>query len=489
MNGLFSQYLRFREETEDAPVGVTAHIKLQKKQGSNEFTPFVVDKSNHANLVPIVKAFLKSDKVGLGYTTIDRNKGEIEPQLKKKSLFLTGGAVRDHLVGKTPRNYDLVTDATVSEIRMILEHAGFKEVKGQIEGEKYNNLPNNVKSHKMFYVSKTDKKGKEMEVVAVIHGQPFTISTMNKSPKSRNFIPNDVIAASSVEEDASNRDLTINSMYIPLTNDDGANSDLIDPFGGANHLKSGEIKVVGDNFKDRMKEDPLTAFRMVNHLNRYGKGDSLPEKYSKHLQDEDAFEKAKPDGMKDEFVKGLENPDVSAKRFLKTYKSSGLLNLLFPHIDFDDSDIPNDLRNDRWMVAAWVLRHNNPTDVKDMLMSGGWNRQEVNDIIYLIKMFQWGMSKFDHNQFYDMNQCHTGLTKAKIKDFMRMANLHGNEVDQFLNFNGDDLSSHVSDEFGRQSVNPIYIRVIGRMPVGSEIDSIKKNLMTNRWQDMVRRLT
>ena len=250
MNGLFSQYLRFREETEDAPVGVTAHIKLQKKQGSNELTPFVVDKSNHANLVPIVKAFLKSDKVGLGYTTIDRNKGEIEPQLKKKSLFLTGGAVRDHLVGKTPRNYDLVTDATVSEIRMILEHAGFKEVKGQIEGEKYNNLPNNVKSHKIFYVSKTDKKGKEMEVVAVIHGQPFTISTMNKSPKSRNFIPNDVIAASSVEEDASNRDLTINSMYIPLTNDDGANSDLIDPFGGANHLKSGEIKVVGDNFKE-----------------------------------------------------------------------------------------------------------------------------------------------------------------------------------------------------------------------------------------------
>ena len=488
MSSLFSRYIRLREETEEGPQGVTAHIKLQKKQGSNEFTPFMIDKDNHANLAPIVAAFLDSDKVGLGYTTIDRNKGEIEPQLKKKSIYLTGGAVRDHLLGKTPKNYDLVTDATASEIRMILKHAGFEEVKGQIDDEKYEELPNDSDKKKLFYVTRVDKKGKEIEFVASVKGQPYRISSLSKSPKSRYFDPNDIKLASSVEEDAQNRDFTINAMYIPLTNDDGANSDLVDPFGGAHHLKSGEIKSVGDNFKDRMKEDPMTAFRLVNQFNRFGKGAEVPDEFMKHMGDEEAYDSVTPDKMKDEFVKGLENQDVDSKRFLKTYHSSGLLNLLFPNINFDDKDIPNDIRCDRWLMTAWILRHNNPSDVKDMLMNGGWTKQEANDISYLVKLYQWGKTKFSPDQFYQMIQSHSGLTKSKIKEWMDMVDMKGHEVNQFLNFNGDDLHPKMTDELGNSSTNPVYIQMLGREPVGSEGDNIKKILMTNRWKEMVRRM-
>jgi hypothetical protein len=70
---LFSRYFRIREESEENSSNtVTSHVKLQKKQGNNEFLPFVIDKSNHANLAKIVKAFVNSDKVGLGYTTIEK---------------------------------------------------------------------------------------------------------------------------------------------------------------------------------------------------------------------------------------------------------------------------------------------------------------------------------------------------------------------------------------------------------------------------------
>lgn len=488
MKSLFSRYIQIREESEEGPIGVTAKIKLQKKQGSNEFTPFVIDKDNHANLSPIISAFLDSDKVGLGYTTIDKNKGEIEPQLKKKSIFLTGGAVRDHLVGKTPKNYDLVTDATASEIRMILENGGFKEVKGQIEGKKYDNLPNNVSGKKIFYVSRTDKKGKEIEIVAVVKGQPFRISSMSKSPKSRYFDPSDIKLASSVEEDGMNRDFTINAMYIPLTNDDGANTELIDPFGGAHHLKSGEIKAVGNNFKDRMKEDPMTAFRLVNHFNRFGKGQNIPDEYSKFMGSEDDYDGVSPDKIKGEFVNGLENSDIDAKKFLKTYHSTGLLNLVFPNIDLDIDDVPNDMKCDRWMAAAWILRNNNPTDVKDVLMAGGWSKQEANDIGYLVKFYQWGKSKFDINQFYNMIESHTGLTKAKIKEWMHLVNMHGKEVDQFMHFNKDDLNLHNMDEFGNKKANPIFVQILGRDPVGGEGDEIRKILMTSRWKDMTDRM-
>jgi hypothetical protein len=489
MSSLFSKYLKLREEQEESPVvGVTSRIKLQKKQGNNEFLPFVIDNTTHSNLARVVKAFVKSDRVNLGYTTIEKNKGEVEPQLKKKTIYLTGGAVRDHLLGKTPRNYDLVTDATPSEIRMILSHAGFKEVKPQSDMHKYDRLASSVGKGKIFYASRWDKKGKEMEIVAIVNGQPFPISTLSSSPKSKNFTPDEAKMAGSIEEDASNRDFTINAMYIPLNNYDGSNNDLIDPFGGANHLKSGEIKPIGDKLSDRMKEDPVTAFRLVNQFNRYGKGNDIPEKHLNAISSDDAFDSVDPQTMKDEFVKGLENPDISAKKFLRTYKQSGLLNVLFPHVDFDDKDVPNDLRCDRWMVTAWILRNNRPEDVRDILIAGGWNKHEANDVSYLVKMYQWGKGKFDTDRFYDMIQSHTGLTKSKIADWMSVVKMHGNESQQFLNFNKDDFSPYQTNEIGGKTTNPMYIHVLGREPVGDEFEPIKKMLMGQRWKDMIGRL-
>lgn len=77
----FSNYLKLRESKETN--FITSKIKLQKELGSKEFTPFTVNKNSHSNLRPIIKAFTNSNQVGLGYTTIDKTKGEIEPQLSR----------------------------------------------------------------------------------------------------------------------------------------------------------------------------------------------------------------------------------------------------------------------------------------------------------------------------------------------------------------------------------------------------------------------
>ena len=94
----FLEFVNLKEEN------TTSEVKLDK--------PFVVNNEYHPNLDPIVKAFQDSNKINLpGPSTIEK-KGETKPKLKKKTLYLTGGAVRDHLLGKTPRDYDLATDAT-----------------------------------------------------------------------------------------------------------------------------------------------------------------------------------------------------------------------------------------------------------------------------------------------------------------------------------------------------------------------------------------
>jgi len=481
----FSQFFEFREEQNEKPIqGVTARIKLEKKSGSREFTPFIIDKSHHSNLAKIVRAFLNSDKVTVGYTTIEKDKGEIEPSLKKKSLYLTGGAVRDHLMGKTPDNYDLVTDATPSEIRMILSQNGFIEVQPKSGNSiKYRNLPIAGKKSSIFYASRWDKNHREMEVTAEVNGQPYTISTLSKSPKSKNFTPDEVIAASNIEDDAANRDFTINAMYIPLKNDEGPNNELIDPFGGANHLKSGELKSIGNKLPDRLGEDPMTAMRFVNQFNRFGKGD-LPDSMTKAIVSHKDFSGAEPESMKNQFCKGIEHPDVDARQFMLSMHKTGLLSKIFPGIEFNPEDMPEGFKGDRWMSAAWVLRNNNPNDVRELLMTGGWTRQEANDIAYLVKIYQWAGNNFDPDQFYDIIQSHTGLTRGKIKEWMVMAKTYSANVDNFLNFDGNDLNPYKSDDGGMKKISPIYVQVLGRNPIGGEFDSIKKMLFTNRWKDI-----
>lgn len=501
-NKLFAKYFQLREETGSKPSdgapasnNITSRIKLQKKEGSKEFAPFTVNRTTHPNLRILIKAFGDSDKVGVGYTTIDKTKGEVEPQLKKKVLYLTGGAVRDHLKGKTPRNYDIVTDATPSEMRMILTQpeSQFTETKpreGQYASdERYSHLPAAGTKNKIFYASRWDKQGKELEICAEINGEQFHIATLSKSPKSRRVQPDKGEPASSVEEDASNRDFTINSLYIPLTTSDGDNSELVDPHGGAHHLKNGEVKAVGDDLGSRLSEDPSTALRYMKTVSRFGNPDKIPEKYASAIARHKDMQDVPKDHIRKEFLSGLEHPDSDPRKYMKAFQSTGLLQTIFPGVEFDPEEMPEDFRGDRFLAPAWVLRNNEPGEVQKMLLGGGWSKQEASDIAYLVKLYNWGSkNKFDSKDFYDLKTSHTGLSKNKIREWMQMAKAHGPEVDSFLNHDDSDLTPYVKGEDGKRTVNPEYTKSLGRPPQGHEFDSVKKNLSTKRWKDGLNKL-
>lgn len=490
---MFANYFSLREETGTKPSEpITSKIKLQKKEGSREFGPFTINKTTHPNLRFLVKAFSESDKVGVGYTTIDKSKGEVEPQLKKKTLYLTGGAVRDHLKGKTPRNYDLVTDATTSEIRMILTQpdARFTEIKPKdsecSNDERYKNLKDAAHKNKSFYASRWDKQGKELEFTIEVYGEKFDLATLSKSPKSRLIKPDKGESAASVEEDSANRDFTINALYIPLTTADGDNSELIDPHGGAHHLKSGEVKAVGDDLEPRLQEDPATSLRYMKTVNRFGDSDKIPDKYKSAISRHKDLTDVSKDHIKKEFLSGLENQDTDPRKYMKSLQSTGLLNTIFPDVEFDPEEMPPDFKGDRWLSPAWVLRNNEPEDVKKMLVGGGWSKQEASDIAYLVKIYQWGSkNKFDEKDFYDIKQMQSGLTKAKVREWMQMAKTDGPEVDNFLKHDDKDLTPYISGPEGRK-VNPKFSGVLGRAPVGHEFETIKKHLSTKRWKDSLK---
>ncbi len=503
---LFGKYFVLREEEEStnsnsesggAVKGPTAKIKLAKQEGSSEFAPFTVNKTTHPNLRTVIKAFQDSASTGVGYTTIEKNKGEVEPQLKKKTLWLTGGAVRDHLKGKTPRNYDLVTDATPSEMRMILGNSelGFQEVKPKdtecaTKDERYKELPASGKGDKdkVFYVSRWDGQGKEMEITIEINGEQFKISTLSKGSKSRRIKADKGESASSIEEDSEGRDFTVNSMYIPLTQSDGDNSELLDPHGGSHHIKSGEIAPIGGNMEKKLAADPSTVLRYIKLITRFGNGE-IPEKYKSAIQRHKDLTDVEPDHIRKEFLDGLEHPDSDPKKYMKAYGDTGLLSKVFPNVEFDLEDMPTEFKGDRWLAPAWVLRNNEPEEVKKILTAGGWSKNEANDIGFLVKLYNWGSkNKFDAKMFYDLKKSPSGLTKSKIREWMQMAKVHGPEVDAFLAHDDKDLTSMVKDDSGKRSVNPEFTKAIGRTPIGGEFASIKKQLSTSRWEDMLSKL-
>lgn len=394
MVGKFSEYVNYRENK----TPVISKVKLSRTPGEEEFQPFTIDKENHANLRTLVKAFENSTQVGVGYTTIDKDKGEIEPKLKKKMLYLTGGAVRDHLKGKTPRNYDLVTDATMSEIRMILLNYGFEEAKNSDQ----------PKTNKYFYVSRYGKNGEEVEFLVVINGEDFYLAPMSKSLKSRRTSPED-FSAGSLEDDASSRDFTINAMYIPLKNSEGDNTELVDIYGGAHHLKNGKIVAIS-SFSKQVEDDPAVAHKYIRMQSRYGNGE-MPVNFNsitRKINSPDPY-------YKQEYLQGLEYPDIDKSKYLKMYANSGLLNTIYPVDNLSVDDVPEKALSDKFLTSAWLIKDNDTERTREALMSAGWDRQEVNDILFLIRVYQSFKNKYEPSSYYPSPQeSMCGLPSYKI---------------------------------------------------------------------------
>jgi tRNA nucleotidyltransferase/poly(A) polymerase len=149
-------------------------------------------------------------------------------------LYIVGGAVRDVLLRKVPKDYDFTTAAKPEEVVNILNNYGIY------------NFP----------------KGEAFGVVsAVINGEEFEIATF-RSDETKGRHP-EVKIGVSIESDAARRDLRINALYYDIEN-----SKIIDLVGGLDDLKNGVIQMVG-NPQDRFEEDPLRILRFFRFFNRF----------------------------------------------------------------------------------------------------------------------------------------------------------------------------------------------------------------------------
>lgn len=149
--------------------------------------------------------------------------------------YLVGGCVRDSLLGLSPHDYDLCTNATPEEIQEI-----FKDHKLVLNGTKHGT------------------------VGVVFHNAVYEITTFRTEgayQDSRH--PDWVKFVSNIEDDLARRDFTVNAIaYCPERG-------YVDPFGGKKDLQGKILRAVGVP-ENRFTEDPLRILRGVRFAVRYG---------------------------------------------------------------------------------------------------------------------------------------------------------------------------------------------------------------------------
>lgn len=168
----------------------------------------------------------------INYQKINLYAIEICKTLNAKGFqsYLVGGCVRDLLLNKIPKDWDIATNATPAQIIEIFPK----------------NYPTGLQHGTV--------------TVAMGHGTQnhFEVTTFRvESDYQDGRRPNEVLFVMNIEQDLSRRDFTINAMaYDPIS------GKLIDPFHGQKDLNNKIIKCVGDP-NVRFQEDGLRIMRAV----------------------------------------------------------------------------------------------------------------------------------------------------------------------------------------------------------------------------------
>lgn len=167
--------------------------------------------------------------------------------------YLVGGGVRDVLLGKSPKDFDIATDATPRQVKSLFRNS-------RIIGRRF----------KLVHVFFTGAKNIEVStfrdnsiIDEVIMPEDSSENNPTESLDNRIKYTSDNVFGTP-ETDALRRDITINALFYNV-----ADYSIIDFVGGIDDLKDGIIRVIGDPLV-RFKEDPVRMLRVVRHAARTG---------------------------------------------------------------------------------------------------------------------------------------------------------------------------------------------------------------------------
>lgn len=149
--------------------------------------------------------------------------------------YLVGGGVRDLMLGKQPKDFDIGTNATPEEVRNLFRNS-------RIIGRRF----------KIVHV----RFGREIIEVTTYRGSHDSTAGNAAVSADNGMLLRDNVYGT-LEEDAKRRDFTVNALYYCSDN-----FTVLDYVGGLEDLKKRKIRIIGDA-TSRYQEDPVRMLRAV----------------------------------------------------------------------------------------------------------------------------------------------------------------------------------------------------------------------------------
>lgn len=230
--------------------------------------------------------------------------------------YLVGGGVRDLLLGRAPKDYDIATNARPGQVRSLFRNC-------RVIGRRFR------LAHVIF------SGGKVIEV-ATFRRDPAAKTPALHTPQSRKaqgdlLIRNDNCFGEPAD-DARRRDFTINGLYYDLEG-----HRVVDYVGGVPDLKRRLVRMIGDPTR-RICEDPIRILRAIKFSARLDLGidSQLFEAMVTHRHE---LEKAARPRILEEILRLMRGG--AAHRSMYLMWDTGLLAIVLPELaSYLDDDAP-----------------------------------------------------------------------------------------------------------------------------------------------------
>lgn len=276
--------------------------------------------------------------------------------------YVVGGCVRDSIMGRKPHDWDICTSAKPEQVIEIFNH--------------YKVIPTGLK-HGTVTIMKNDK--------------PYEITTYRVDGEYDDARhPKDVTFTTSLEEDLSRRDFTMNALAY------NNNNDLVDLFDGVNDIKNGIVRCVG-NPRERFSEDALRIMRALRFATRFGfKIDE--NTFAAMKEKKSLLSKISAERINSELTQIIMCEAEDVARIL--YKAEDILFELFPALRENDSSyINNILHSNKIKSVRLALLFDFPEEqLKDILTNLRYDNETISSVLNTRKYGQQ-ILKYDSDKY------------------------------------------------------------------------------------------
>lgn len=188
-------------------------------------------------------AFIDRSQHSISRRSIPENVLKVLYRLHRSGYraYLCGGSVRDLLLSRTPKDFDVATDAHPGEVRRLFRNS-------RIIGRRF----------RLVHILFQD----QVVEVATFRREPERIVVPDEEPED--VLITDDNTFGSPLQDARRRDFTINALFYNI-----ADFSVIDYVGGLEDIAAGRVRVIG-NPDLRFREDPVRMMRAIEFASRLG---------------------------------------------------------------------------------------------------------------------------------------------------------------------------------------------------------------------------